>query len=471
MVRMSYITSSCTNNQTSQVCEMCKYYSTIVKNIIRLLFILFGFYSCAHQQLTIGIVGDQFGSFDTEKSYEIMQESVNKLVNYNPDILLHVGDIVESIRGIGSFKDYESNFITATKIMNSTQIPWLLAVGDHDVNPPNYQACSSDRSRETWFMACCELYDTPISDKPYYSKDVKGYHFISLYSLENLHTDPRWGSIFLNKINTEQISWLRDDLKNNKHSKGIIVLVHQPNWYVWSNWMKIHEILRGYNVIAVIAGHYHYDQDDGIIDNIHYIVMGSSGGIVKDTDAHSGGVQEYAILKLKGSKIDNLNLFEVKSDSVLEWTPRKSMDRIQAISCMLDNLLQDVHLARKGDSIVVLNGSSLDGNYLALASLANPIDIPIEIEILFPDTILTNPVWNISDSTMIGYGHVKLSPGERIGWANYSNVGQWYQFPGLWKAEIISDDKNLKYITLTVIVKFYDTKHRFINRSITYAIN
>lgn len=455
-------------NQTTN--QSSSYGVLFIKYICGFFFIL-GLYSCAYQGITIGIVGDQFGSYDADESYQVMQESVSKLVKHKPDILLHVGDIVESISGIDSFEDYESNFKTATDIMNGTQKPWLIAVGDHDVNPPNYQANSSDRSREMWFMDCCQRHKTPISDKLFYSKDVKGYHFISLYSLENLHTDPRWGSIMLNKLNFEQLSWLRDDLEKSKHSNGIVVIVHHPHWYVWSNWMEIHEILRDYPVIVVIAGHYHYDQDDGTIDGIRYVVMGSSGGVVKDIDAHSGGVQEYAVLKLKGSKIDNLNLFEVKSDSALELTPRRSMDRIQAISCMLDNLRKDIHLIREEGKIVTQKSSSPDGQEIELTSLANPIDIPIEIEIVFPDTILTNPVWNIGDSTMIGYGPVKLKPGERIGWANYSNVGQWNQPSALWQARIISDDKSFKQITLSVLVKFYDTRQRFIRRSITYTIN
>ncbi len=235
--------------------------------------------------------------------------------------------------------------------------------------------------------------------------------------------------------------------------------------------MEVHQLLREYPVIAVIAGHFHYDQDDGTIDGIRYIVMGSSGGVVKDSDAHSGGVQEYAILKLKDSNIEELSLYEVNSDSILEWTPRKSMDRIQAVSCMLDNLRKDVDLYREGNIIISKNINAMHNNQIELTSLANPIDIPIEIEVLFSDSTLANPVWYKKDSTFIGSESMILKPGENVGWANYTNVGQWYQPPGLWKAEIISDDKNLKYITLTVIVKFYDTKHRFVNRSITYAIN
>ena len=448
------------NQSTSQILKTSqpKFVSILRIGVFSILFVIC-FYSCGDRTFTIGIVGDQFGSDDAKKSFRIMHKTVQKLCLHNPDVLLHVGDIVESIRGVDSFKDYKFNFNTATTIMNSSGKPWLLAIGDHDVVPPVYQACSPDRSREEWFLSCANQFKTPIGDEPYYSKDIRGYHFISLYSMENLHTDPRWGSIFLNKINTEQLTWLRNNLENNKHSKGIIVLVHQPHWYVWSNWKKIHDLLREYPVIAVIAGHFHYDQDDGMIDGIRYLVMGASGGAVKDTDAHSGGVQEYAVLKLIGNKIKNINLFEVNSDSALELTPRRSMDRIQAISCMLDNLWQDINLIRVGDSIV---NTKNDLNALGLTSLSNPIDLPIEITIDYPDSIL---ILGPTDSNSF-----TLKPGERVGWANYSNVGQWYQVSPLWQAKLSGKYKDINSISLSIVVKFNDIRKRYIRRTIEYTV-
>ncbi|RKY62452.1 MAG: hypothetical protein DRP96_00195 [Candidatus Neomarinimicrobiota bacterium] len=460
------------NNRTNLNNPMTKKFKFAVRKCFLVLFFSLGLFSCdGYREITIGIVGDQFGAYDAEKSYQVMQQAVDKLCAKNPDVILHVGDIVESIRGIDTFEDFESNFRRAVTIMNGTQKPWLIALGDHDVVPPRYLACSPDRSREKWFMDCCQRYETPVGDKPYYSKNVAGYHFISLYSMENLHTDPRWGSIFLNKIKTEQLSWLKDDLEENKSSKGIIVLIHHPQWYVWSNWMEIHGILREYPVIAVIAGHYHYDQDDGLIDGIRYIVMGASGGVVKDTDAHSGGAQEYGLLKLKKDKITAFNLFEVNSDSMLELTPRRSMDRLQAISCMLDNLWKDVNLVASDGEKSLQKSDLTKDQQIILTSLANPIDIPIEISIEFPDTLLTDPVWNAGDSTISGYEPIKLKPGERISWANYSNVGQWYQPPALWQAKIISDAKENTQITLSVLVKLQDTRQRFIRHAVIFNVN
>ena len=426
-----------------------------------------------NHSLTIGVIGDQFGAYDAEKAYKVMSEAVEKLSKHNPDIILHVGDIVESVRNINSYSDYEANFQKAVSIMNRFDKPWLVAIGDHDVAPPEFKALSEDRSREKWFLDLCQQTQLPITDNPYYSYDYKGYHFISLYSLENLHTDPRWGSIFLNEISDQQLEWLKDDLDQHKNSTGIVVLVHHPHWYVWSNWYRIHKLLRQYPVVCVIAGHYHYDQDDGIIDGIRYIVIGATGGVVKNCDGHSGGVHQYGVIELNGKKLKKIQLYEVYSDSVLELTPRRSMDRIQAISCMLDNLLHDESLVIEEGKLYtrLSSGTITETSQIGLESLANPIDVPITIHVMADTIILKNPKWSTGTGISDGTKPITLNPGERIGWANYSNVGQWYEPSALWQAKIISSDKNFRQVTLTVLVKFCDTRQRFMRRSITYAVN
>ncbi|MDD3807794.1 MAG: metallophosphoesterase, partial [Candidatus Marinimicrobia bacterium] len=280
--------------------------------------------------IRIGIVGDQYGASDSVPPLPVMKQGVENLLNYHPDIMLHVGDMVESIHNIKTFDDYQTLFIQAAGIMESTGLPWLIALGDHDVVPPVYQPLSSDRTRENWFMSCAKNTSLPLDSLPYYSFTLKGYHFISLYSMENLHTDPRWGSIFLNNLSDAQLTWLKKDLEAHKSAKGIVILVHHPHWYVWSNWSRVHNVLKQYNVKAVIAGHYHYDQDDGEIDGIRYLVMGATGGYVKQCDAHSGGTSMVGIIDLDKKGIKNIQLFDIPGDSLLELTPRQSMDRIQA---------------------------------------------------------------------------------------------------------------------------------------------
>ncbi|MDK2976745.1 MAG: hypothetical protein PWP06_1220 [Candidatus Marinimicrobia bacterium] len=424
----------------------------------------FIFFACAPEEdsLIIGIVGDQFGAYDTEKALDIMEKGVAMLENYQPQILLHVGDMVESVRDVDSYEDYKALFNRAAGIMEKTGLPWLVALGDHDVVPPGYQPLSKDRSRENWFLSLSQETSLPIDSLPYYSYTLNGYHFISLYSMENLHTDPRWGSIFLNQITDKQLAWLKKDLETHSSAKAIMVLVHHPQWYVWSNWSRVHNVLKEYNVKAVLAGHYHYDQDDGEIDGIRYLVMGATGGAVKTSDAHSGGTHMVGLMKLTPRGLEDIRLVDVPGDTLLELTPRRSMDRIQALSCMLDNLYQDAQFIHTPTEIP-------EKVIIRLASLANPIDVPIQLSIDTQPRDFEEIRWlNHPDTTP----PITLNPGERIGWANYSSTGQWFTPPPLWEGTTSRKFFEKKgSIPVTIKVSFSDTRTRSIQKTIDFTFD
>lgn len=430
----------------------------------------------AQPLLKIGIIGDQTGSYDLDESYQVMQQAVTRLARHKPDVVLHIGDMVESVSGIKDYSQYQQNFERAVRIMQQLSCPWYLTAGDHDVVPPVFKPVSEDRSRMRWFQDLSSAIGLPMKDHLYYSFDVKDYHFISLFSLENLHTDPRWGAIFLNHFSSDQIDWLTKDLFNHRNAKGIIVFLHQPQWYVWSNWFEIHQLLQEYPVAGVVAGHFHYDQDDGVIDGIHYLVIGATGGAVKNTDGHSGGRHQYALLSLKGSQFSHIQLFDVATDSLLEFTPRRSMDRIQALSCMVDNLYLDENIYQQNGILMYKEVEETYDTlrYIGLESLANPIDLPVFIQISALDSGLQNPRWSDSKGGFEEKSTYRMQPGERIGWANYSNVGNWKKLPPLWLIDI--DNSTIswldrKQISLQVRVSFTDQRERWMESIVSFPIH
>ncbi|MFO7842010.1 MAG: metallophosphoesterase [Fidelibacterota bacterium] len=429
-------------------------------------------FSCSSRTVRIGIVGDQFGAYSAEKSYEIMAEGVEYLSQFNPDIVLHVGDMVESIRDIDDHNDYRRNFHTADSIMRSLDRPWLVAIGDHDVVPPVYEPLSGNRTREAWFMDLIRQTDVPVADKPYYSYDHQGYHFIVLYSMENLHTDPRWGSIFLNKISREQREWLKRDLEEHQSAKGNIVLVHHPHWYVWQNWKPVHDLLKEYNTHLVIAGHYHYDQDEGLIDGIRYLVMGATGGVIKDTDIASAS-QEIGMITLTPKGVRSYELYDIEEKTEIEWTPRISMDRLQALSCMLDNLWQDedLYINDRGELFSPdVSGDYRKVDHISFESLSNPIDLPVRIGIEPVEDIYTQSFW-IRNKDTVRSEKMTFDPGERAGWANYSTVGNWGTLTPVWSAEIGDiKEQELSGLSFDITLRFTDTKERVIRKNITYYL-
>ncbi len=429
------------------------------------------FFTNCSKKLTIGIIGDQFGAVNADSAFVILDQAVARMNKVNPDITLHVGDMVESIQNVNSYEDYQKIFQHAVNIMNQLYCPWIFAIGDHDVVPPIYKPLSEDRSREKWFLDQSTAYSLKNNGKLYYSYDIKGYHFIALYSLENLHTDPRWGSIFLNQISEEQIAWLKNDLSEHKKTNGIIVVIHHPQWYVWQNWSTIHDMLKSYPVIAVIAGHYHYDQNDGVLDGIQYFTMGSTGGVIKDLDENSGGCYEYAVMNIKGRKIKEMHLYNALTGNEVEITPRKTMDRIQAIACMLGNLSQDelIYLDQNYLMSPDKYGKMHRLDEIGLESLCNPIDLPIQVQINYNKDFLYEASW--TDTSICGDSVYTLNPGERTGWANYSSVGQWFKPQALWTAKVnFNNVINNHKIDLNGWVSFTDTRERVIKNTTTYHL-
>ena len=418
-------------------------------------------------------MGDQTGSYDLDSSYSIMAKAAEQMRSHSPDLLIHVGDMTES--RVMDLDEYRQDFSTAVDIMSSVGVPWYLAAGDHDVNPPRFEPGSADRSNEIRFRDLCTGIGLPVEEQLYYSVNFQNYHLVFLYSLETLHTDPRWGSIFLNKISDKQLDWLRSDLEKNRDARGIVVVTHHPHWYSWSNWFPVHEVLREYPVAAVIAGHYHYDQDDGVIDGIRYLVLGATGGAIKDADAESGGCHQYALLTLDNGTVGTYELHEVFSDTVLETTSRRSMDRIQALSTSLSNIYNDEKLAIRNNRIICLdeNEQGIVKTVLDIESIANPIDLPIEVTVQPVGAVLESPRWVGEGADLNGGQALVLEPGQRCGWANYSNSGQWFTPTAIWEADITDktfQSDNPSVVSVNVRMSFTDTRSRWISSWITFPV-
>ena len=96
-------------------------------------------------------------------------------------------------------------------------------------------------------------------------------------------------------------------------------------------------LLRAYPVRMVIAGHFHYDQDEGEIDHIRYVVMGATGGQTKMADRASGGVNEVGVLTLHGDMAE-IELLPLDGKGPLPFSSRMDMDRVQALGLVLGNL-------------------------------------------------------------------------------------------------------------------------------------
>jgi 3',5'-cyclic AMP phosphodiesterase CpdA len=377
--------------------------------------------------LKVGIIGDQTGSNDLKKSYGILQKGVDVLKKHNPDVVIHIGDLVESSE---SNEQIQKDYLQSTAIIKQLGIPWYLTPGDHDVNPLSWDVNSPDRSKEKYFQSLYVKDNPLVKEKLYYSFDKNGIHFISLYSLERLRTDPRWGNVFFSGIGDSQYKWLKTDLEKNADKTAIVVFLHHPMWYNWSSWVRVHQLLKKYPVIAVIAGHFHYNQDEGELDGIKYLVVGATGGNIKNASPNAGGIHHVTLMTIEGKNAEFLPV-GVEPPVQMSFSSRYDMDRIQALNIILGNLYDfgKINTVFLRDNVLVGDcGNKSTPAQLKLMSLGNAAEFPVDIAISFKpgsSAIVLTDARFADDVCLSGSENnlqCTMTPSCRIAMANTSSV-------------------------------------------------
>lgn len=382
----------------------------------------------ADDSITIGVIGDQTFAIDLQAAYAVLDDGVGELSRqqHDVDVVLHCGDLLESSRPPA---EVTAQFNQATAILDSLPVDWFMTAGDHDVNPPGFQQDSSDRSREQLFQQLYGARVPAVLQKPWYSFNVGAYHFIALYSHQSLHSDPRFGNIFLAQVYNDQFEFLKNDLEAHKNDRGIIVFVHQALWYHASGWQRVHELLARYPVAAVISGHHHYDQDSGTMDGIRYLTVGATGGFTKNGSRDAGDVQHVTVLKVLNDAVTSVKLISLSDNPPLELTPRVDMDRVQALDVQLGNFFdfaQRNPVFRKSTGQLVGNCTTNTPATVHIEQIGNPIDLPLDVRIAFSSSpsgvTLSGAAFGAGECVTSSSTQCRLARTARTFFSNYSSV-------------------------------------------------
>ena len=135
---------------------------------------------------------------------------------------------------------------------------------------------------------------------------------------------------------------------------------------------------------------------------------------------------------------------------------------------MFDNLWNAFDLTISDGIITNSQKDSTYSNKISISSIVNPIDVPIQIKISCNDSLISNQFWYVDNKQYAGNESVVLEPGYNVGWANYTSVGQWFEHPKIWEAEINQGENLVDNITLSFTISFNDTELRTISRDIIY---
>ena len=155
-----------------------------------------------------------------------------------PEFMLHTGDI--------SHLSKPEEFDTVDQILKSAHAREVFFVpGEHDV--------LEDDGKQY-----LERYGKNAKGAGWYSFDQKGVHFIGLVNVLNLKAGG------LGTLGSEQLAWLRDDVRRLKHSTPIVVFAHIPLWSVYPDWgwgtedaAQALALLKPFGSVTVLNGHIH----------------------------------------------------------------------------------------------------------------------------------------------------------------------------------------------------------------------
>ena len=336
--------------------------------------------------LRLGVIGDQTGTLDLDRSYAELEKGVAQLQGAGLDAVIHLGDLVESAKPLDAMA---ADYGRATALLDQLGVPWFLTAGDHDVNPPGRETNAQDRSREGAFLDLYGQRNTALGDRPYYVVHVDGWQLISLFSHDQLHADPRWGNIFFARISDDQFDWLEQTLRTGRKArKGTIVFIHQPLWYNWGDWARVHGLLAAHDVRLVIAGHFHYSQDEGTLDGVRYLVHGATGGRIKGTPPAFGGAHLVSIIEVSQTGL-SLRSLTTDGEALPGFPQRRVMDRLQSLDValgMLSSSLGRFAVYREADGALTGHcGTDEPGAQIPLSEFANPIDRPLRISLSLYD--------------------------------------------------------------------------------------
>ncbi|MGJ3230884.1 MAG: metallophosphoesterase family protein [Oceanicaulis sp.] len=326
------------------------------------------------QPLRLAVIGDQTGTDDLDAAHAMLGRAVDRInAEGGVDLVLHVGDLIESALPV---EDMRADFDRARAHLDRLDAPWMLTPGDHDVNPPDWETGSTDRSREALFKAWLSEADPGAADGFMRTRRVDGWAVIGLYSHDTLHADPRWGVTYMAAPSPAQLDALARELDAARDADGIVAFIHQPLWYNEIGWAPAHRLLADAGATLVIAGHTHYPQIEPARDGVTYMTVGAAGGSTKRGSPSAGALHHVTIVELGGGD-PMITLLPLDGGAPRPPEPRSAMDRVQAVDVMLGSLAVRPDLAPR----LTADCDAPDGARLSIPDLGSPIDKPLTLTV------------------------------------------------------------------------------------------
>jgi 3',5'-cyclic AMP phosphodiesterase CpdA len=234
------------------------------------------------------------------------RQCFRKISSLKPAFAIAGGDLVMDADA-GPKQRAESLYRSYAEVQRELRMPVHAVLGNHDVvgtQPDSGFADEDPDMGKAWFEK--------QFGRRYRSFDHKGWHFVLLDSIQ---TDAM--RIFSGKIDAEQMRWLQADLAALAPKTPVIVTTHVPlvsaamqivpdpwktaSTYLITNAPEVLEVLKPYNVKAVLQGHTHI-REKVVYDGVQYLTSGAvCGNWWKG--ARLGHPEGFAYLQVRGGEV------------------------------------------------------------------------------------------------------------------------------------------------------------------------
>lgn len=204
--------------------------------------------SLSENPVRFAVLGDRTGG----PQEGIFEQIVIEAERLKPEFVMTVGDFIDGYST--DTAQLMSEWDTVLTMFEAFSVPIHLVAGNHDIS---YDAAEPVYRR--------------YAGEPNYSFDHRGIHFTVL-------DNSRWEAS--TELPEDYITWLENDLKENRAAAYTFVFMHKPFWYkttVQGFPDTLHTLFKAFGVDAVVTGHFH-QYFAGEYDGIKYTSLGSSGG-------------------------------------------------------------------------------------------------------------------------------------------------------------------------------------------------
>lgn len=207
------------------------------------------------------------------------QMAIDKVNDLNPDFVITGGDLVYDVMR-GNFEKSESLFQLYQKMSQGFKMPVYNCIGNHDLFGI-YEESPEDENHPDYKYGMWERY----FGKTYYSFDHKGWHFITLNSLD-VTPNKRYKGTF----HEAQLQWLKEDLTKVDRETPIVMTTHIPMICTYSqlngssgsrtvdNGHEVFKMLENHNLKLVLQGHIHWKEYGFVNDRFQFLTGGSIAG-------------------------------------------------------------------------------------------------------------------------------------------------------------------------------------------------